>query len=159
MDVRSWPHSRFVDWADQSKLPLLVAAANARYLFLGRQLGGRPDGPEFYDESGHVLYGEVAASAGFKEGLERLQRGIEKFCVAIMCSEEDPIDCHRRLLVSKVLLERDFGITHIRGDGHSEDEPGPIRFSTGSLLDDEETLWRSSRSVLRKPRRKASLAA
>jgi uncharacterized protein (DUF488 family) len=159
VDVRSWPHSRFVEWADRSSLPDVAEQAGAKYLFLGEQLGGRPQGSEFYDEDGFVLYWKVATSEPFRRGIERLGSGIERCRIAVMCSEENPAQCHRRLLVSKVMLEQGIAVTHIRGDGHSEEEPGPIHFPEGSLLEDEEKLWRSSRSVSRKRAPRTSLAA
>ena len=159
VDVRSWPHSRYVEWVDRSRIPSALGDAGAKYLFLGDQLGGRPTGAEFYDKEGHVLYGKVAASPDFRVGLERLRRGISRCRVAIMCSEEDPTECHRRLLVAKVLLEQGVDVSHIRGDGRIEEEPGLIEMSGGALFDDEETLWRSSRSVLRKRPPRTSLAA
>lgn len=158
VDVRSWPHSRYVEWVDRSALPLIAGEAGTKYLFLGDSLGGRPEEPDFYDEHGHVLYAKVAASEKFIKGLERLRRGIEVCRVAIMCSEEDPTHCHRRLLVAKVLLEGAVGVKHIRGNGAIEEEPGPIRLTEGTLLQ-EETLWRSSRSVSPKRPPSTSLAA
>jgi uncharacterized protein (DUF488 family) len=159
VDVRSWPHSRYVQWADRSNLPQVAEAAESKYLFLGDSLGGRPEGAEYYDKQGHVLYGRVARRQDFTAGIARLQRGVLKCRLAIMCSEEDPTHCHRRLLVAKVLLERGVGVKHIRGDGRVEEEPGLIRLAEGTLLEDEEGLWRSSRSVSPKRRQSASLAA
>lgn len=159
VDVRSWPHSRYVEWADRKTLPKMVAAVEVKYLFLGHQLGGRPDDGAFYDAEGYVLYARVAASEEFRTGIERLQRGVGQCRVAVMCSEENPESCHRRLLVAKVMLDEGFAVTHIRGDGRSEAEPGPIDPSEGSLFDDEEKLWRSSRSVSPKPPLRTSLAA
>jgi uncharacterized protein (DUF488 family) len=137
----------------------LTHQIGAKYLYLGEQLGGRPQGSEFYDDDGFVLYWKVAASQSFRRGIERLEKGIRRCRVVVMCSEENPTDCHRRLLVSKVMLEQGIAVTHIRGDGHIEEEPGPIRFPEGSLLEDEEKLWRSSRSVSRKRAPRSSLAA
>ncbi len=159
VDVRSWPHSRYVPWADRANLPQMVEKGGARYLFLGDSLGGRPVGADCYDEQGHVLYARVAESEKFAAGIERLRRGMRKYRVAIMCSEEDPTHCHRRLLVAKVLLEQGTIVRHIRGEGAIEEEPGPIRFAEGTLLEDEERLWRSSRSVSPKRRQSTSLAA
>lgn len=158
-DVRSWPHSQYVEWVDKASLPKVARAVEAKYLFLGDQLGGRPDDADCYDEEGHVLYGKVAVGKNFRAGLERLRRGIGRYRVAIMCSEENPEHCHRRLLVAKVLLEEGIAVTHIRGDGRAEAESGPIDLSAGSLFDEEERLWRSSRSVLRKRPPRTSLAA
>lgn len=159
VDVRSWPHSRYVKWADRSRIADVARTAGARYLFLGRELGGRPDGKEFYDPAGHVLYGKVAKSDEFRGGIERLLRGAERYRVAIMCSEEDPAFCHRRLLVAKVLLERGLVVTHIRGDGSRDVEAEPIIIAEGSLFDDEESLWRSSLSVSRRQPPRISSAA
>jgi uncharacterized protein (DUF488 family) len=140
-------------------MPGLTRQIGAKYLYMGEGLGGRPQGSEFYDDDGFVLYWKVAASQSFRRGIERLEKGVERCRVAVMCSEEDPTDCHRRLLVSKVMLEQGIAVTHIRGDGHIEEEPGPILFPAGSLLEDEEKLWRSSRSVSRRPAPRTSLAA
>ena len=159
VDVRSWPHSRYVEWADRATLPAIAGAAGAKYLFLGDRLGGRPDDGKFYDAEGHVLYGCVAGGESFRQGIDRLKRGIAQCQVAVMCSEEDPTHCHRRLLVSKVLLEEGVAVTHIRGDGRRETEPGPIDLSGGALFADEENQWRSSLSVSRKRPPRTSLAA
>lgn len=159
VDVRSWPHSRFVEWADLSRIAEVTASVDARYLFLGSELGGRPDGSEFYDSEGHVLYGRVAKSGRFRSGIARLRRGAEKYRVAIMCSEENPAFCHRRLLVAKVLLAEGWTVDHIRGDGSCETEAEPIDLTEGSLFDDEESLWRSSLSVSRRRPQKISSAA
>lgn len=159
VDVRSWPHSRFVEWADQSRIAEVTASVGARYLFLGLELGGRPGGSEFYDSEGHVLYGRVAKSGRFRSGIARLRRGAEKYRVAIMCSEENPASCHRRLLVAKVLLAEGWTIDHIRGDGSCETETEPIDLTEGSLFDDEESLWRSSLSVSRRRPQKISSVA
>lgn len=159
VDVRSWPHSRHVKWADAGSLPAVAREVGAKYLFLGAELGGRPEGPEFYDADGHVLYGKVARTQVFQRTIARLRRGAERCRLAIMCSEENPTHCHRRLLVAKVLLEQGLAISHIRKDGSCEREPGPIDLCEGSLFDDEESLWRSSLSVSRvRPPRISSAA-
>lgn len=159
VDVRSWPHSRYVEWADASRLPLLAREAGVKYLFLGKELGGRPEGEEFYDEDGYVLYGRVAAESTFKQAIKRLERGAQQCRIAIMCSEEDPTHCHRRLLVSKVMLEHGVTISHIRKEGRVETEVSPLELSGGTLFEAEESLWRSSLSVSRGRRPRTSSAA
>ena len=159
VDVRSWPHSRYVEWADAAALPDLVSEEGVRYLFLGKELGGRPESEGFYDADGHVLYGKVAEQEWFKRAIQRLERGAREYRVAIMCSEEDPSHCHRRLLVSKVLLEHGLTVAHIRKGGQIEIESGPLKLSEGTLFEDEENLWRSSLSVSRGPRQRTSSTA
>lgn len=77
VDVRSWPASRHAPWFDKQSLAKSLQALDIGYVFLGRELGGRPKGDSYYDSSGHVLYDRVADSDLFKRGLDRLLRGIE----------------------------------------------------------------------------------
>jgi uncharacterized protein (DUF488 family) len=155
-DVRSHPSSRFATHFDRAELRTPLNGAGVDYLYLGRELGGRPEESEFYDPAGHVLYGRVAESPRFLQGITRLEQGIEKYRVAILCSEEDPTDCHRRLLVGRVLHRRGVPVEHIRGDGRIESEELLLEKEEQanaqlSLFDQpQEAVWRSTRSVLRR---------
>lgn len=132
VDVRSNPYSRFASHFNKKIIQKAVEENGLKYLFLGKELGGRPKGKEFYDSEGQVLYLKIAESPLFKEGIERLITGIEKYRVAIMCSEENPVNCHRRLLVGKVLSEKGIQLFHIRRDGRIEEYPAQ---ASGNLFD------------------------
>ena len=86
-------------------------------MFLGAELGGRPPEPELYDTKGHARYDLMMRTERFGAGLDRLLTGAASYRVAIMCSEEDPARCHRRLLVTRALVERGLEVRHIRGNG------------------------------------------
>lgn len=116
-DVRSQPFSRRNPQFNRENLSSHLVAAEIKYVFLGKELGGRPPESEFYDGKGHVLYGAVAKSERFGSGLERLLTGASQYRVAVLCAEEDPARCHRRLLISQVLAERGVAVRHIRSDG------------------------------------------
>jgi uncharacterized protein (DUF488 family) len=148
VDVRSNPYSRFASQFNRDPLAEAVKRAGIKYVFLGRELGGRPDGDEFYDDDGHVLYGRVSQSPLFLSGIERLKRGLRQHRVAITCSEEDPTDCHRRLLVTRVLLDEGVVVRHVRGDGRVQGDAELGGFGQGDLFNGfEEAAWRSTRSV------------
>lgn len=155
-DVRTQPFSQYLPHFNRENLRATVLSAGLQYVFLGDTLGGRPEGDEFYDSQGHVLYYRVAESERFKTGIERLLSGVEKYRVAIMCSEEDPAVCHRFLLVTRVLDERGVHIKHIRGDGELQLEKTVCANSKdgrhqGVLFEEmENDTWKSLRSVLPK---------
>lgn len=121
-DVRSYPHSKYSPQFDRASLERAAKDQGIKYLFLGDELGGRPPGDEFYDAQGHVLYAKVARVDFFRNGIERLKQGAQNYRVAIMCSEENPTDCHRRLLVGRVLTGESVNILHIRGSGQVQPE-------------------------------------
>ncbi len=116
-DVRTQPYSRHNPQFRKEYLRASVEQAGLRYVFLGAELGGRPPEPEFYDTRGHARYDLVAETERFQAGLARLLTGAASYRVAVMCSEEDPARCHRRLLVTRALTGRGAEVRHIRGDG------------------------------------------
>ncbi len=150
-DLRSQPYSRFKPHFNARPLQTSLRDSGINYVFLGEELGGRPPEPEFYDADGHVLYGEVAKSERFLTGLQRLLEGSEKYRVAMLCSEEDPLHCHRRLLVARMLTERAVQVEHIRSDGSITSEAEFLEAegtaAQASLFGKEDLPWRSTRSV------------
>jgi Domain of unknown function DUF488 len=103
----------------------------------------------------------MAREPVFEAAIERLVAGARDHRVALMCSEADPHDCHRRLLVGKVLAERGVELRHILRDGRVQvehrvelDPDGQ-----GALFGSEEALWRSTRSVSRRRRLSTSSTA
>jgi len=163
VDARSQPYSKYASQFDHEALRLAVTNAGIHYLYLGRELGGRPEGDEFYDHERHVLYGRVAASARFQEGLSRLERGIGEYKIALLCAEENPAACHRRLLVGRVLLDHGIEVEHIRGDGRIQTEEeiaaeaDPVRDQLSLFQKAEPQSWKSIPSVSRKKRSNSSL--
>lgn len=152
-DVRSHPYSRFAPQFNRESLKETLARAGLRYVFLGHELGGRPEGDEFYDDEGHVLYGRVAQTRLFLAGIERLEHGLGRFRLAMMCSEEDPTDCHRRLLVARVLNDRGIRVAHLRGDGTVQPERALGALAEGDIFNGfEEKAWRSTRSASHRSR-------
>ena len=158
VDARSQPYSNYATQFDHDALKIALRDAGIRYLYLGRELGGRPEGDEFYDDEGHVLYDRVAATCLFQEGLSRLEQGIREYNVATLCAEENPAACHRRLLVGRVLLDHGFQVEHIRGDGRIQTEEevaaelDPNRDQLSLFQRAETEPWKSISSVLRKKR-------
>ncbi len=157
-EVRSYPYSNYSPQFDRETLRAALAAAGVMYVDLGAALGGRPEGEEFYDERGHVLYDRVARTAAFLSGLRRLQEGMAKYRIAMLCSEENPAVCHRKLLIARVLAERGVQVEHIRGDGRVQSdaevsaESGENGAQMGLFAGEDITPWKSIPSVLRKRR-------
>jgi uncharacterized protein (DUF488 family) len=119
-DVRSQPTSQRLPHFNRGELEHSLRAAGIAYVFLGEQLGGRPDRPSLYDADGRVDYGRVRQTHEFRQGIERLCRGMKSHTIAMMCAEEDPLDCHRGLMITPALVERGVEPGHLRGDGSVE---------------------------------------
>ena len=117
-DIRTSPTSGFSSQFNRDLLKDALIARGITYVFLGKELGGRPNGQHPTSlEDKMALYKQIRATQGFNDGLARLKEGATEHTVAIMCSEEDPGSCHRHLLVAPALEDLGFAISHIRGDG------------------------------------------
>jgi uncharacterized protein (DUF488 family) len=156
VDVRSAPYSRYVPHFNPANLKASLKEAGFQYIYMGKELGGRPDGAEFYDAEGHVRYDRLAESPLFLAGLDRLIGGADRYRVAMMCSEENPTDCHRHLLITRVLAGRNIPVQHIRGDGRIETEAELAAAERSAeeaagqltLFDEQEVkAWRSIRPI------------
>lgn len=122
VDVRARPASRFAPWSNKKALPGFLAAHGIEYFYLGHVLGGLPRGqwpdrPLTRDD-----FKEKSESVEFREGLRELLLLAREKRTAIMCAEEDPAHCHRRLLITPALLEQGLRVFHIRKGGGEEYE-------------------------------------
>ena len=118
-DVRSIPRSRRWPQFSRAGIERWLADAGIAYVFLGAELGGRPDDPALLRE-GRPDYELMAARPSFRTGLDRVLDGAGRYRIALMCAEREPLDCHRFLLVSRHLHERSVRLRHILADGAVE---------------------------------------
>lgn len=123
-DVRSHPSSKWSPQFAKAPLSAQLRASGIDYVFLGRELGGRPDGAQFYTPDGQLDVVRRARAADFLAGIERLIELARERRTVILCAEEDPSHCHRRRLVTPALQRAGVTVLHIRGDGRLEPDAG-----------------------------------
>ena len=153
-DVRSQPSSRYSPHFNAALLKQALQGCGLKYVWL-EELGGRPKEARYYDHEGHADYAAMSTAPFFLTGLERLKSGMARFRIALMCSEENPDECHRRLLIVKTLCEHDRAyrdeITHIRRGGRLETEADKLgteqRLQPALWGVVEESKWRSPKPI------------
>lgn len=118
-DVRSAPYSRYLPHFCQQPLQARLEKVGIRYVFLGRELGARPDDERCYVD-GKATYERIAATAAFAQGLDRVVAGSQRFAIALMCAEKDPLTCHRAVLLCQHLKPLGLDIHHILSQGNLE---------------------------------------
>lgn len=163
VDSRSHPYSKYVPHFDRELLSSCLESHGIRYVYMGDELGGRPPQAEYYDAEGRVLYYRVAESEMFKAGILRLLDGRRNGRVAVLCAEEDPVHCHRRLLISRVLMESGIAVQHIRSSGMLQPESELSSAEATPQLEmfeaseqDRMYEWKSTQSVLRRDQHEIS---
>jgi len=117
IDTRSQPYSRYSQHFSREPLQQTLEEAGIEYVYLGKEIGGRPEDPNLYFQSGKVNYQMVAQSPIYLAGIERLLALASGRRVAFMCAEADYKNCHRYWLITRTLTERGIEVRHILHSG------------------------------------------
>jgi uncharacterized protein (DUF488 family) len=146
-DVRSHPYSRYAPQFSYDAIRSLLKKAGISYVFLGRELGPRSEDPDCY-EGDRVSYERLAGTEEFKKGIERLKKGAGTYRIAILCSEKDPILCHRMILICRALKSASLEIFHILEDGRKEPLQDAERRLLKHLKLSEENLFETREALI-----------
>ncbi len=145
VDVRSAPYSRYVPHFSKDKLEAYLKANGVDYRFAGEFLGGQPKDETVYkhqvvpDEDTKrekflklVDYEAIMQRDWYRRGIQRLLEIVAEAVstqtqVAIMCSEGNPLECHRHHLITRSLIDppvkvtdQEVKVVHIVKDGNIE---------------------------------------
>jgi uncharacterized protein (DUF488 family) len=134
VDVRSSPYSRFVAHANRDVLEAALSRAGIGYVFLGRELGGHPQDDSLRLLNGEPDYLRMSQTPLCKQGIEQLVGIATAGRSCLMCSEEDPAQCHRTRLVAETLHSLEHQVLHLRHDGRVESHVDVMRRITGGQL-------------------------
>lgn len=151
VDVRSSPYSKYSPQYNKEAFKAELTKYNISYKWLGESLGGRPKDLSTYDENGIVDYEKLVKSELFSKGLLQLEELSVTNNVAIMCSEHDPLKCHRFLAISRELARREYNLFHIKDykklvkQSKLEDDLIKIHFDKSVQLD----LFSNTDDILR----------
>lgn len=135
VDVRSAPYSRYSSQYNRDALEENLHSV--RYIYMGQFLGGRPNDTSVYrdhdsetnrkreDYLSLVDYELVMTKSWYRSALHSLLDLLNTdLKVVIMCSEADPLECHRHHLIARSLvdsglnlLQADLEVVHILRDG------------------------------------------
>lgn len=146
-DVRSIPYSRTNPQFNREEFSQRLRLVGIPYVFLGRELGGRSDDPSCYQD-GRVQYDRLAGKSQFRKGLDRLQEGAKKYRLSLMCAENDPLECHRTILVARHVEALGFSVEHIHADGHVESHADALERLVTQLNLPATDIFRSHQDVI-----------
>lgn len=100
VDIRSRPYSRFAPQFNRTSLEMQLSKIGIIYIFKGQNLGGKDE------------------NIDFEQNIQWLSKQARKEQnVAIMCSEAEPLKCHRHLLIEPQLKKYGVEVIHILKDG------------------------------------------
>lgn len=146
-DVRSSPYSRSNPQFNRTLLHESLKAEGIAYVFLGRELGGRPDDASCYAE-GKVQYNRLAQTSLFKKGLARVIKGAQSHRISLLCAEGEPLVCHRTILVAQELALQGVPVSHVHGNGSLEPHAEAMSRLVGLLGLTDNDLYRHKEEII-----------
>lgn len=100
-DVRSTPYSHFTPQFNAENLKIELHKNRIIYGSFADEFGARRVEDSMYLDN-TVDFNRVIASDIFHKGVERIRNGLSAgYSIALMCTEYNPLDCHRFSLVSR----------------------------------------------------------
>ena len=115
VDVRSVPASKYAPQFNEESLKSFLKLHDIQYLTFGDEFGARRT--DCINNEGQVDFEVAVTTPLFQQGAKRLMKGLERgFCIALMCSEADPLECHRFSLVSRYFHNQGIEVFHILKD-------------------------------------------
>lgn len=105
VDVRSTPYSKYTPQFNSEKLAVSLKKNGIFYIPFADEFGARRNESEVYVNN-KVDFSKVISLPIFKSGVKRIENGLTKgHNIALMCTEKDPMDCHRFSLVARGIKE------------------------------------------------------
>ncbi|MHB8280847.1 MAG: DUF488 domain-containing protein [Candidatus Humimicrobiaceae bacterium] len=113
VDARSMPYSKYAIQFNKDSIKNFLENSKIYYIFMGDEIGAKTEDKKFLT-NGKVDFNKLKEKPDFKKGIDRIIEGLcKKYNIAIMCSEKNPVDCHRFSLISKALKEKGICVKHI----------------------------------------------
>lgn len=119
IDVRSLPYSPY--YLDYNKEPLskVLASADIYYRNYALEFGARQEDQAYYPR-GYLDFDLFSKSKNFLSGIAKLEQSMQQnYKFALMCSEKDPVMCHRAILVARAFHLSGYNVMHLLPNGET----------------------------------------
>ena len=123
LDVRSVPYSKYAEQFNREVLEKKLFCFGIKYSFMGSYFGARSEDANLYCDEGYLDFERVRKSSQFLKGFNNVVLGLKKGNnIALMCTEKDPFDCHRAIMVARAFDLSGIEAKHILADGRVQSQ-------------------------------------
>ena len=117
VDIRGTPYSKYNVQFDKEIIKYTLTKAGFIYIYMAKEFAAKRINKESYNEEGYSDFELVVNEKDFLDGIERLKNGCNKgYRIALLGAMQEPIRCHRSILVGRALIKYGFNVKHILDD-------------------------------------------
>lgn len=117
VDIRGTPYSKYNVQYNKETIKDTLIKEGFVYIYMAKEFAAKREKKESYNKEGYSDFERVINEDDFKNGIERLKIGCEKgYRIVLLGAMQDPIRCHRSILVGRALVDNSFIVKHILDD-------------------------------------------
>jgi len=117
VDIRGTPYSKYNVQYNKETIKNTLIKEGFVYIYMAKEFAAKRENKESYNDEGYSDFEKVIYEEEFKQGINRLKIGCKKgYRIALLGAMQDPIRCHRSILVGRELVKHGFIVKHILDD-------------------------------------------
>ncbi len=117
VDIRGTPYSKYNIQYNKETIRDTLIKEGFVYIYMAKEFAAKRESKISYNKEGYSDFEKVINEEDFKKGVNRLRIGCEKvYRIALLGAMQDPIRCHRSILVGRELVKHGFIVKHILDD-------------------------------------------
>lgn len=117
VDIRGTPYSKYNVQYNKETISRTLTINGYIYIYMGKEFAAQREDKSLYTKEGYADFEKVIYDKDFLNGIERLKVGCSKgYRIVLMGAKQDPISCHRCILLGRALREHGFNVKHILDD-------------------------------------------
>lgn len=117
VDIRGTPYSKYNIQFDKENIKYTLNKEGFIYIYMAKELAAKRENKISYNNEGYSDFEKVVYENEFINGIKRLKDGCTKgYRIALLGAMQDPIRCHRSILVGRALRKEGFNVKHIIDD-------------------------------------------
>ncbi|HBG0719971.1 DUF488 domain-containing protein [Clostridioides difficile] len=114
VDIRETPYSKYNIQYNKEAFNESLRNSGFIYTYMGKEFGAKRTNKDVYTQEGYADFEKVAKEDIFLNGIERLKKGCQMgYRIVLLGAMQEPIRCHRSILVGKVLNKEGFDVKYI----------------------------------------------
>jgi uncharacterized protein (DUF488 family) len=114
VDIRGTPYSKYNIQYNKETIAHTLKEAGFIYIYMAKEFAANRENKSSYNKEGYSDFQKVISEEEFLSGIERLKVGCNKgYNIVLLGAMQDPIRCHRSILVGRYLRENGFNVKHI----------------------------------------------
>lgn len=119
VDIRETPYSKYNTQYNRESLRENLKSSGFTYVYMGHEFGAKRQTKESYNDDGYADFEKVIKEELFLKGIERITKGLQMgYKIVLLGAMQEPIRCHRSIMLGKYLNEKGFDVKYIMHEGN-----------------------------------------